>query len=221
MDKTGQKYRIGIFPEEMDVSHFRRYARKGFSFVEYKLDLNDIESIIAGLRGRRSECEVAILLYGGESGSNEEEMVKSISNTYSLLYDFADQFIIDINRLNFDYADDIIDALVGTRLCFDIYKPIFVHLSEGISEDCVDDILKSCRMSGVDGIITQHFKVILEKVDKRYPVYAELQYATPGIVAAALSNGADAVLVQSYKPGCRFVKKCLKACEELTKKKYD
>ena len=219
MDKTGRKYHIGISLEEKEVSRFRKYARKGFSFVEYRPDPGDIEGIIAGLKSRRSGCEAAILLHGGESGSNEEETVKSISNTYSLLYDFANQFIIDINRQNFDYADDIIDALVGTRLCYDTYKPLLVHLSEGISGDCVDDILKSCRMSGVDGIITRDFKAVIGKVDRRYPVYAELQYATPNIVAEAISYGADAVLVQSYKPGYRFVKKCLKACGELTKNK--
>lgn len=219
MDKTGQKYRIGIFPEEKDVSHFRRYARKGFSFVEYKLNLSDIDSIIASLRGRKSGCEAAILLHYGESGSNEEEIIKSISNVYSLLYDFADQFIIDISHQNFDYADDIIDTLVGIRLCYDTYKPLLVHIPEGISEDYVDDILKSCRMSGIDGVITQNFKMALEKVGSRYPVYAELQYATPEIVSEALINGADAVLVQSYKPSCHFTKKCLKACVELSKKK--
>ncbi|MCQ2175251.1 MAG: hypothetical protein MJY80_02685 [Bacteroidales bacterium] len=187
--------------------------------MEYKLNLSDIDSIIASLRGRKSGCEAAILLHYGESGSNEEEIIKSISNVYSLLYDFADQFIIDISHQNFDYADDIIDTLVGIRLCYDTYKPLLVHIPEGISEDYVDDILKSCRMSGIDGVITQNFKIALEKVGSRYPVYAELQYANPEIVSKALINGADAVLVHSYKPGCHFTKKCLKACVELSKKK--
>lgn len=219
MDKTGPKYKIGIFSTEKGIFHFRRYARRGFNFVGFTPELDNIGSTIDSLKGKKPGCDAAVILQYGESGVNEEEMVKLISDAYSLLYDFADQFIIKINQQNFDYADDIIDALVGIRLCYDSYKPLFVHLSKGIGGDCVDSVLKTCRMSGVDGVISQDYDVLLEKVGTRYPVCAELPYANPRIVSEAILKGTDAVIVQSYRPGCRFVKKCLKACEELSNNK--
>lgn len=218
MDKTGPKYSIGISTQEKDFSHFRKYARKGFSFVGFTPDLNDIRSVIDSLKEKKHGCGAAAVLHCDGSIAEEEEMIKIISTAYSLLYDFADQFIISINQQNSDYADEIIDALVGIRLSYDTYKPLSVHLSKGLSVNDIDRVLDSCRMSGVDGVISQDYDVILEKVGNRYPVCAELPYANPRIVAEAISKGADSVIVQSYKPGCRFVKKCLKACEELTKK---
>ena len=216
MDKTGPKYSIGISTQEKDFSHFRKYARKGFSYVGFTPDLNDVRSVIDSLKGKKTGCDAAVVLRCNGSVVEEEEIIKIISAAYSLLYDFADQFIIDISQQNSDYADEIIDALVEIRLSYDTYKPLSVHLSKEIGENSVDRVLNSCRMSGIDGVISQDYDVILKKVGNRYPVCAELAYANPRIVAEAINKGADSVIVQSYKPGCRFVKKCLKACEELS-----
>lgn len=220
MDKPGHNYKIGISVSGKDGWHYRKYKKKGFGIMEFYPETDDEGNIIANLKARKPGCDVAINLRVSP-GMDEEELSKSISSTYSLLYDFADIFTIDVTQKNFDYIEDIIDALVDFRLCYDTYKPLLVRLTNGLSEDCIDDMLKICRMSGIDGVIAQNYSTILEKVDRRYPVFAETTYANPRIVSEVFTSGAEAIIVHTYKPKCGFVRKSHKACESAVKPKNE
>lgn len=96
----------------------------------------------------------------------DAEIIQDFEKSFSLMYDFADMFTINIScyddnnvmpLLNASSLEEIIEPLLSLRRCYERYKPIVVKVSVDVTHDELDKMLDYCRMSGVDGIIVGGF----------------------------------------------------------------
>ena len=93
-------------------------------------------------------------------GESEEAGKQALIRQFSLLYDFADYYVIDINRESGlssldDFSDwtDLLDELLSLRLYYERYKPILLRISPGHTEEDMMRILDFCLQSGFDGVV--------------------------------------------------------------------
>lgn len=92
----------------------------------------------------------------------DEELIKDYQTAFSLMYDFADMFTINISVPNESgilriedttSLADVLDPILDLRLCYDVYKPILIKVSPDIPYEQLDGMLDYCMLAGVDGII--------------------------------------------------------------------
>lgn len=92
----------------------------------------------------------------------DADMIADYRKSFSMLYDFVDMFTINVSCPNVEglrnlqdvsYLSDILDPILDLRICYDNYKPILVKVSPDIPHEELDEILKYCMLSGIDGIV--------------------------------------------------------------------
>ena len=180
-----------------------------------------IRNAIAHIQSNRPRTIIAANIAPLFSRRSTEEVVADLTTAFSLMYDFADMFVIDTFRRNsdgvaplqnVDILSEVLDSLLDMRRCYDGDKPILVRVSPLISRAILSDILNYIRLSGIDGIIagfdsdpSDLVRDIVKMTDGRYPVIA-----CGGITSAAkaeqlLSEGATLVQV-SYTRAAGIVK---------------
>ncbi len=93
---------------------------------------------------------------------SDDEVVGDYEKAFSMMYDFADMFTVNVSCPNVEglqslqdisFLSDIMDPILDLRLCYDTYKPILVKVSPDIDFQQLDEILDWCMLSGVDGIV--------------------------------------------------------------------
>ena len=96
------------------------------------------------------------------SSASDEDTIADYKKAFSFMYDFVDMFTINVscpnvhglqNLQDVSYLSDILDPLLDLRICYDVYKPILVKVSPDIPAGELDEILKYCMQSGIDGIV--------------------------------------------------------------------
>lgn len=96
------------------------------------------------------------------SASTGEQVSKDYEDTFTILYDYVDMFIINIscpnvvgltNLQDVSSLSDIMDNLLETRRYFDDYKPILIKLSPDLPHAQIDEIIDYSLRSGIDGIV--------------------------------------------------------------------
>lgn len=104
---------------------------------------------------------------------------ENIIKNFALAYDFADFIIIDPDSDSgidaADLADTrmLLDEIVSLRLCYEKYTPILMRLSHGCTEEEMQLILSSCRLYGLDGVVSPNpamTRQIQELTDHRLPI---------------------------------------------------
>lgn len=94
--------------------------------------------------------------------ASEKDIAEDYRKAFSFLYDFVDMFTVNVSCPNVEglrnlqdvsYLSDIIDPLLDLRICYDRYKPILVKLSPDIPHEELDEVLRYCMLSGVDGVV--------------------------------------------------------------------
>lgn len=173
-----------------------------------------------------------------QSGSIvESELTADYRSAFALMYDFADFFVINLTdpirdletgiQADTDLLSDIVDQIIDMRLCYDIYKPILLKISSGLSSDILGEIVDYARMSGVDGIVTggqkgknepdlaqtlETVRFIHTRTKGRLPVIAGGGILTQKDAREALDAGASLVEVYSgfWHRGPKIAKKTLK-----------
>ncbi len=178
----------------------------GYSFTG--IIPNDIGTVAARLSNRKSGIIAYVELKADDR--TEEQGRRHIVRTYSLLYDFADFFVVDINRqdgLNSmdDISDwkDILDELLELRLCYERYKPILLRISPDQSADLMHRILDFSLLSGIDGVIAPGVSLVREVfryTKGRLPVIGAGAITSPQDAAALLDAGAVLVEVAQGIP---------------------
>lgn len=92
----------------------------------------------------------------------DEDIIADYKEAFSMLYDFVDLFTVNVSCPNVEglrnlqdvsYLSDILDPILDLRLCYDSYKPILVKVSPDIPHEELDEILRYCMLSGIDGIV--------------------------------------------------------------------
>ena len=73
-----------------------------------------------------------------------EDIVRDLTAAFSMMYDFADMFVIDTFRpncdgvvalQNIDIMSEVLDSILDMRNCYDEYKPILVKVAIDIPHD--------------------------------------------------------------------------------------
>ncbi len=159
-------------------------------------------------------------------GATEEEVKKRIIRQFSLLYDFADYFVIDINRESGlssldDFSDwtELLDELLSLRLCYERYKPILLRISPVHEEEQIRRILDFTLMSGFDGVVAPGLAKVrfcAEYTQKRLPIIGSGAITSPEEALALLQAGASLIEVAQGIPGKprRTAKSLLKAIDQ-------
>lgn len=199
----------------------------GYSFTG--IIPNDIGTVAARLSNRKSGIIAYVELKADDR--TEEQVRRHILRTYSLLYDFADFFVVDINRqdgLNSmdDISDwkDILDELLELRLCYERYKPILLRISPDQPADLMHRILDFSLLSGIDGVIAPGVSLVREVfryTKGRLPVIGAGAITSPQDAAALLDAGAVLVEVAQGIPyHCRSTaRRILQALDNPSSKK--
>ncbi len=96
------------------------------------------------------------------TSASDEDIISDYKKGFSYMYDFVDMFAINVSCPNVEglrslqdvsNLSDIIDPLLDLRVCYDTYKPLLVKVSSDIPHEELDEVLKYCMLSGIDGII--------------------------------------------------------------------
>ena len=159
---------------------------------------DEIGTVALRLSNRKSGILAYVELRADEN--SEDQVRRHIVRTYSLLYDFADFFVVDINpRSGLSSMDDvsdwkdILDELLELRLCYDRYKPILLRFSPDQPLDLTHRILDFSLLSGLDGVIAPGIGLVKETVQYtkgRLPVIGAGAINSPAEAAALLDAGA-------------------------------
>lgn len=189
----------------------------------------DIPTVASRLIGRKSGIVAFVELRADDD--SEEQVRERIVRSYSLLYDFADFFVVDINRQSgvssMDDLSDwkgVLDELLELRLCYERYKPILLRLSPDQPLDLTHRVLDFCLLSGLDGIVAPGIDLVKETVrytQGRLCIVGSGAVTSPQEAAALLEAGATLVEVaQGIPRHCRSTaRRILKALDITPSKK--
>ena len=198
----------------------------GFSFTGFIPGETPFQDIAERLQARETPIVASVELRA--EGTDEEEAKQRIIRQFSLLYDFADFFVIDINRESGlssldDFSDwiDILDELLSLRLYYERYKPILVRIAPGHDEEQMRRILDFVLRSGFDGIVAPGLAKVrfcAEYTQKRLPIVGSGAITSPEEALALLQAGASLIEVAQGLPGKprRTAKSLLKAIDQPT-----
>ena len=121
-----------------------------------------IRNAIQHIQQDKPKVILAASIAKNSTSASDEDTIADYKKAFSYLYDFVDMFTINVscpnvhglqNLQDVSYLSDILDPLLDLRICYDTYKPILVKVSPDIPVEELDEILKFCMQSGIDGIV--------------------------------------------------------------------
>lgn len=142
--------RVFRLPKDDAIIHRLGSANKGVKYA------------IGRIAGDHPSCILGVSLTHNLSSTRDSLIIKDFETSFSMMYDFADYFTVNLSSANGNDVmaiqdastlADILDPLIGLRMCYETYKPILVKVSSDIPYQIVDEIVDYCRLSGIDGII--------------------------------------------------------------------
>ena len=175
----------------------------GYSFTGILPGDTPVQTIAERLRERKSPIIAAVELRA--EGATEEVAKQRMIRQFSLLYDFADYFVIDINRESGlssldDFSDwtELLDELLSLRLYYERFKPILLRIAPSHTEEQMMRVLDFCLLSGFDGIIAPgvgKVRFCSTYTQNRIPIIGSGAVSTPEEALALLEAGASLVEV--------------------------
>ena len=120
-----------------------------------------VKNAVEHLKKNRPEIIVAANISKNTTSINEDA-AKDYENSFALLYDFVDMFVINISCPNvvgltalqdISFLSEIVDKLLNLRMYYDEYRPILLKVSPDLSHQQLDEIIDYCLRSGIDGIV--------------------------------------------------------------------
>jgi len=199
----------------------------GFSFTGLIPGDMPLLALTQRLQARKTPIVVAVELRA--EGVSGELSQQEILRQFALLYDFADFFVVDVNRESGlssldDFSDwtALLDELLSLRLCYERYKPIVLRLSPTHTAEQMTRILDFIRLSGFDGIIApgaEKVRFCTAYTKGRLPVIGSGAISTPEEALALLQEGASLIEVAQGIRGkaLRTSRILLKAIEQASK----
>ena len=199
----------------------------GFSFTGIIPGETPLRPLAERLQNRETPIVTAVELR--PDGTTEEEAKQRIIRQFSLLYDFADFFVIDINRESGlssldDFSDwtELLDELLSLRLYYERYKPILLRIAPGHEEEQMTRILEFCLLNGFDGVVAPGLSKVrfcVEYAKNRLPVIGAGAITSPDEALALLQAGASLIEVAQGIPNMprQTPKRLLKAIDQPAK----
>ena len=178
----------------------------GASFVEIgpitirEQDGKGVEEAVKLLRMKKPRTRLLARITKNEF-TIDQESHKDFCRSMALLYDFVDAFVIDSlsGGVTQDVEDlsEVIEKLLETRRYFDVKRPIFINISQGLSRSEVDAILAYAMRMGLDGIVV-HDCPLVEYIAKKTSgnlviIAAGKGIGTPEMAYRMLCDGATLV----------------------------
>ena len=197
------RHPVGLAPVlERQVDLLDECDDLGFSFTGIIPGETPVKTVAERLQARESPIIASVELRA--EGEEEENAQRNLIRQYSLLYDFTDYFVIDINRESGvssldDFSDwtSLLDEVLSLRLYYEKYRPILLRISPGHTEEQMARILDYCLLSGYDGVVVPGIAKVRFCADyacKRLPIIGSGAITTPDEAIALLQAGA--VLVE-------------------------
>ena len=221
---------VGLAPVlERQVELLDECEDLGFSFTGLIPGETPVKSIAERLQERKSPIVVAIELRA--EGDTEEQAKKQLLRQFSLLYDFSDLFVVDINRESGltsldDFSDwtELIDELLNLRLCYERYKPILLRIAPMHTEEEMARVLDFSLLSGLDGIVAPgpaKVRFCAEYAKGLLPIVGSGAVTTPEEALALLDAGASLIEVgQGLRANApKTARRLLQAIENSNQKK--
>lgn len=121
-----------------------------------------VKNAILHLQKDHPKTIIAASIAKNSTSASDEDIIADYKKAFSYMYDFVDMFTINVscpnvkglqNLQDVSYLSDILDPLLDLRICYDAYKPILVKVSPDIPMEELNEILKYCMQSGIDGIV--------------------------------------------------------------------
>ena len=132
--------------------------------------------IIKEAKRQKPRCLVGINPAAHQTQIKDELIIKDFEDSFTLAYDFADYFVINISNPNADgirnlqnaqTLSEVMDPLLAIRLCEDVYKPILIKIGLDIPYQVLDEMVDYCRLSGIEGIVVGNSPRILDSDTKK------------------------------------------------------
>ena len=222
------RHPIGLAPVlERQVELLDMCDSIGYSFTGIIPGNMDVHIVAECLQARKTPIVAAVELRA--EGASEEEAKQAMIRQFSLLYDFADFFIIDINRESGlssldDFSDwtELLEELLSLRLYYERYRPILLRISPGHSEEQMTRILEFCLLNGFDGVVAPGLSKVrfcVEYAKNRLPVIGAGAITSPDEALALLQAGASLIEVAQGIPNKprQTPKRLLKAIDQPAK----
>jgi len=198
------RHPVGLAPVlERQVDLLDECDGIGFSFTGVIPGETPVKTVAERLQARTTPIVVSVELRA--EGDEEEKAQRALIRQYSLLYDFTDYFVIDINRESgLSSLDDLsdwtplLDEVLSLRLCYEKYRPILLRISPGHSEDQMARILDYCLISGLDGVVAPGISKVrfcAEYTKNRLPIIGSGAVTTTEEAIALLQAGASLIEV--------------------------
>ena len=218
------RHPVGLAPVlERQVDLLDECDSLGFSFTGVIPGTLPVQTVAEQLQARKSAIVVSVELRA--EGESEEQAKQDLIRQFSLLYDFTDFFVIDINRESGlssldDFSDwtELLDEILDLRLCYERYTPIVLRIAPGHTEEQMKRILDFCLLSGFDGVVAPGIAKVrfcAEYTQKRIPIIGSGAVTTPEEAIALLQAGASLIEVAQgiRNKGRQTAKRLLKAID--------
>ena len=183
----------------------------GYAFSGIMTGDTPVSLIADRLSNRKSSILAAVELRA--EGLSEEQARKNLIRSYSLLYDFTDYFVLDLNRKSGlssldDISDwkDTLDEILELRLCYEKYRPVILRLPPENDEEQTTRALDYCMLYGIDGVIASGLRKVQQVVGLtrgRLPVVGSGTGSSPSEVIEMLQAGARLIEIAQGIPGHR------------------
>ena len=199
----------------------------GYSFSGVIPGDMPVQTVAEFLQSRKTAIVAAVELRA--EGPTEEEAKQALIRQFSLLYDFADFFVIDINRESGlssldDFSDwtELLEELLSLRLYYERYRPIILRISPAHSVEQMTRILEFCLLNGFDGVVAPGLSKVrfcVEYAKNRLPVIGAGAITSPDEALALLQAGASLIEVAQGIPNMprQTPKRLLKAIDQPAK----
>ena len=216
---------LGLAPVlERQVELLDAFDSLGYSFTGIMPGELPVQTVAELLQTRKTPIVAGVELRA--EGVSEEEAKQGLIRSFSLLYDFADYFVIDINRESGlssldDFSDwtELLDELLSLRLYYERYKPILLRIAPGHTEEQISRVLDFCLMSNFDGIVAPGIAKVrfcAEYCQNRLPIIGAGAITSPDDALSLLQAGASLVEVAQGIPNRprQTAKRILKAIDQ-------
>lgn len=182
--------------------YFDLFGRIGTAFdVIGPVTTDNAISTIRNIQDCKSDCNPFICITHSRKSVEDEEFIKDFSDCFSLVYDFAPLFIIDLSNpmLEQDLVRDIITAVLDIRFTYEEYKPVIIRLGKHLLTDELDSLTDFCRMNNVDALMCctrEMVSHVFTQTKGRLPVIGYGGLNKVGAVLDMLNDGASLVCLE-------------------------
>lgn len=206
---------------DINGEFYNDFVDFGLAFVEIG-PLKSVRRAIHNLQKNPPKVPVLANLATGKDSNDEVKIKKDFGTAFSLMYDFADIFVINTSHQklsggascldDISFLSEILDELLSLRLLNDKSKPILIQIPAFLDAESLDRILDYAMISGIDGIVAQGVATvrhIIAYTSGRLPVIARDENVTPDKAAELLEAGASLIELTNelVRPGLQAVKR--------------